>query len=147
MPVVLSNFNEVGFGYRSVIYVSGTLQILDDVLDVSSVSIDTVTYKPLTFTMSYQMSGNTQAVGTNRIATTEKSMATFNVVMSVPLLNDVFCQKVINIINESVSGNTGFDFVITLNNSTTISKTLKLVSAQIVTAPNQAPSLQLSFMR
>lgn len=147
MPVVLSNFNEVGFGYRSVVYVSGMLEILENVVDISSVKIDGVEYKPISFSIAYQMTGNTQAVGTQRIAVTQKSIATFNVTISVALLDDLFCNKVLDVLNESESGNVDFSFEIAFNNNTTITKDMKLTSAQIITAPNQAPSLQLAFMR
>lgn len=147
-PVVLSNFNEVSYGYRSVIYVTGTLFIMEDVVDIDELKIDNVKYKPLTFSFSYQMTGNTQAVGTSVIAETVKSIATFTVTLSVPLLDDDLCDKVREIMNGTQSGNTNFAFSITYTKGTAnISANLKLINAQLNTAPNQAPSLMLSFMR
>ena len=55
-PVVLSNFNEVEAGYRSVIYVTGTLYLMDDVVDIDTLTIDSATYKPLTFLYFYNLS-------------------------------------------------------------------------------------------
>ena len=146
-PVVLSNFNEVGFGYRSLVYITGTLEIMDDLIDVSSISIDSVTYKPIAFSLSYQMTGNTQPVGTSKIAVTQKNISTLNFTMVVSFVNDNLCSKVLGIINETTNGNDGFSFVVTFSNSTTITTTMKLINAKIDTSPNQPPSLNLSFMR
>lgn len=146
-PVVLSNFNEVGFGYRSVVYVSGTLQIMENVNDIEEIEIDYVNYKPLSFSISYQMTGNTQAVGDSRLAVTEKNMATLTVSMAIPLLDNDLCNKCLEIINGTRSGNESFWFWIGFISGIDIQYNLKLVSCQILTAPNQAPSLQLAFMR
>lgn len=147
-PVVLSNFNEVASGYRSVIYVTGTLYEMEDVVDIDTITIDSATYKPLSFGISYQMTGNTQAVGTSRIAETMKSIATLTITLSVPLLDDALCDKVRSIMNETQSGNTDFAFSITFTSSDyAITGNYKLINAQVTTAPNQAPSLNLSFMR
>lgn len=147
-PVVLSNFNEVSYGYRSIVYVTGTLYVMEDVVDIDTLEIDGTEYKPLTFGFSYQMTGNTQAVGTSILAETVKSVATFTVTLSVPLLNDDLCNKVRQIMNGTLSGNTNFLFEITYTTGTAnIESNMKLINAQLQTAPNTAPSLNLSFMR
>lgn len=147
-PVVLSNFNEVSYGYRSIVYVTGTLYVMENVVDIYSLEIDGTEYKPLTFGFSYQMTGNTQAVGTSILAETVKSVATFTVTLSVPLLNDDLCNKVRQIMNGTLSGNTNFLFEITYTIGTAnIESNMKLINAQLQTAPNTAPSLNLSFMR
>ena len=147
-PVVLSNFNEVSYGYRSIVYVTGTLYVMEDVVDIDTLEIDGTEYKPLTFGFSYQMTGNTQAVGTSILAETVKSVATFTVTLSVPLLNDDLCNKVRQIMNGTLSGNTNFLFEITFTTGTAnIETNMKLINAQLQTAPNTAPSLNLSFMR
>lgn len=147
-PVVLSNFNEVSYGYRSVIYVAGTLYLMEDVVDIDSLTIDGVEYKPLTFSVAYQMTGNTQAVGTSRIAQTVKNIATLTYTLSVPLLDNDLCNKVRAIMNETTSGNVDFSIsVVYTSNTYPLTASMKLINAQIITAPNQAPSLNLSFMR
>ena len=147
-PVVLSNFNEVSYGYRSIVYVTGTLYVMENVVDIDTLEIDGTEYKPLTFGFSYQMTGNTQAVGTSILAETVKSVATFTVTLSVPLLNDDLCNKVRQIMNGTLSGNTNFLFEITFTTGTAnIETNMKLINAQLQTAPNTAPSLNLSFMR
>ena len=147
-PVVLSNFNEVSYGYRSVFYITGTLYVMEEVVDIDTLEIDDVVYKPLSFGFAYQMSGNTQAVGNSYLAETVKSIATFTITLSVPLLNDTLCTKVREIMNGTQSGNTNFKFEITFTTGTAnIELNMKLTNAQLNTAPNQAPSLNLSFMR
>lgn len=40
-PVVLSNFNEVSYGYRTLMYISATLFIMENVMDIEDFSIRT----------------------------------------------------------------------------------------------------------
>ena len=87
-PVVMSNFNEAAYGMRSVLYVSATLFIMKNVSDVSNLKIMGINIKPLLFNWSYQMSGNTQPLGGDIIASTVKNMATFQASLSIPVLNN-----------------------------------------------------------
>lgn len=85
-PVVMSNFNEVSYGYRSVLYVSATLYIMNNVADVEYLALKGVPIKPLNFTWSYTMTGNTQPIGNELIASTVKNIATFQCTLSIPIL-------------------------------------------------------------
>lgn len=151
-PVVLNNYVEVGYGYRSVLYVTGTLFIMENLVDVKDVYIDgsTDAYKitPLSFNMAYSMSTNTQQLSNKFIATSVKTVSTFSISMMIPMLESNLVTKVVKILK---GNETGFDgdneFAITFTcGDITLSKTMKLISAQIMTAPNQIPSLQLGFM-
>lgn len=146
-PVVLSNFNEVGFGYRSVIYIAGTLYIMEEVVDVEGLEIDDNSITPLTFSMSYAMTGNTQPVGNSYIATTVKNIATLSITMSIPMTNTDLVEKVISIMSGDDSGNQDFKFNFTLDGVEFDDQNFKLISASFVTAPNSVPALQLGFMR
>ena len=172
-PVVLSNFNAVDFGYRSVLYISATLYIMYDVIDVSNVYVDYVNgdkpYVPLNFNVSYSMSTNTQQMAGSAgtfIASSMKTVSTFALTMTVPMLATKLVKKVLNILKETdntgLAGTDGIaydgnnEFVIKFDCSVgkeetaykvTIEKTVRLISAQLVTAPNQVPSLQLGFMK
>lgn len=86
-PVVMSNFNEAAYGMRSVLYVSATLFIMDGVSDVEDLQINGVSIKPLTFDWSYQMTGNTQPISNEKIASTTKNISTFQATLSLPVLN------------------------------------------------------------
>lgn len=87
-PVVMSNFNDVANGYRSVLYVSGTLFIMENICDVSDLKIGDVEINPISFNWSYQMSGNIQPIGGDKIASTVKNMSTFQASLSIPMLNN-----------------------------------------------------------
>lgn len=148
-PVVISNFNEIGYGYRSLIYINGILQIMEDIVDIEEFKIDTIEYKPLGLGISYQMSGNTQALSDTKIAVTEKNMSTLSLTFTLPLTKSTFTNDILKIIGEIESGNKNFAVSLKFNTDTPtiISTTMKLISASIETAPNQAPSLKIGLMR
>lgn len=148
-PVVISNFNEVGYGYRSVIYINGIIQIMEEIIDVDSFTIDGKEYKPIGLQVGYQMSGNTQALGNTRIAVTEKNTATLSVSFTLPFSEKDFIKDALNIMSETESGNKEFAVVITFTTTPQIqiNTTMKLISANMNTAPNQAPSIQIGLMR
>lgn len=85
-PVVMSNFNEASYGYRSVLYISATLFIMDEIVDVEDLKINGVAIKPLTFNWSYQMTGNTQPQAGEQIASTVKNISTFQATLAIPVL-------------------------------------------------------------
>lgn len=47
-PVVLSNFNEVSYGYRTIMYISGTLYIMEGIIDIDDLAIGVNIISPLT---------------------------------------------------------------------------------------------------
>lgn len=154
-PVVLSNFNTVAYGYRSVLYMAATLYIMYDVLDVANLTIDGDAIEALNFNISYSMSTNTQQLTTEFIANSVKTVSTFAITMSVPMLSNNFVKKVLNILAESsgYDGNNSFafafDFALSDEDLTPINvqKTMKLISVQLTTAPNSVPALQLGFIK
>ncbi len=149
-PVVLNNYVEVSYGYRSVLYVTGTLFIMENIVDVKNVMIDGYgPYKPLAFNINYSMSTNTQQLPNSYIATSLKTVSTFSLTMTIPMVNlgvegEDLIDRVILIMNNEADGNDSFH--IQFNLGTNFDKTMRLISAQIMTAPNQIPSLQLGFM-
>lgn len=144
-PVVLNNYAEVSFGYRSVLFMSGVLITMENVVDVTEVKIDNKDVKPLGFTLSYAMATNTQQKVGEGIASSVKTVSTLSIAMTIPLISCDLVTKVINIINESLFGNDNFTVAFSLG--TAISKNMKLTSAQINTAPDAVPSLNLGFTR
>lgn len=171
-PAVLSNFNEIGYGYRSTLYISATLYIMENVMEVRDLLIDHHEVKPLAFNMAYAMTGNTQPVGGNRLASTTKSVATLSIAMTVPLTDTELVNNVVNITNGSSTGNKSFDFNFSVGDinigryhsdvyaddvlvyadgvKVVVDEgselNMKLVSAEITTSPQQVPGLQLGFM-
>mgnify|MGYP003288694812 CR=1 FL=1 len=92
-PVVLSNFNEVSYGFRSIIYISATLYIMENIIDISEINIKTSTsaedegetVKPIGSGISYSMTPNTQPIPPTLLATSVKSVSTLSLTLSVPL--------------------------------------------------------------
>lgn len=161
-PVVLNNYVEVSYGYRSVLYITGTLYIMENVVDVTDVEVDNEKLKPIAFNINYSMSTNTQQLATEEIASSLKTVSTFAITMTLPMRelknHPGLVTKVMEIIDESRTGNTEFSvsFKCGLYNTNeqghptslkAITKTMRLISAQIMTAPNQVPGLQLGFMK
>lgn len=162
-PVVLNNYVEVSYGYRSVLYVTGTLYIMENVVDVTNVKINNEDLKPLSFNISYSMSTNTQQLPNEEIASSLKTVSTFAVTLTIPMreLKDSpgLITDVMEIIDETTTGNKEFELSFncglynrdelsqTYGQAIPIIKTMRLTSAQIITAPNQVPSLQLGFMK
>lgn len=162
-PVVLNNFVEVDYGYRSVLYVTGTLFIMENVVDVTDVEIDDEKLKPLSFNLAYSMSTNTQQTANEEIASSLKTVSTFAITMTIPMrelkTHPGLITNVMKIINETETGNKAFKVSFkcglydrnqesqTYGQTEPIIKYMRLISAQIITAPNQVPSLQLGFMK
>lgn len=155
-PVVLSNFNEVGYGYRSVLYVSGTILTMDNVLDIKDLKINSVDIQPLSFNISYGMSGNTQQLfGATTLAQTIGSVSTLSIGMTIPLVSNNVTTTILSIISGQTSKNTDFSMsfyvgstsFFGLTGTTPNTLAFKLQSVSITTAPNQVPALQLAFIR
>lgn len=168
-PVVLSNFNTVEYGYRSVLYVSATLYISENVLDITDLQIDGNPVKAINVNISYSMSTNTQQLASEFISSSIKTVSTFAMTMTVPVLKNDFVVKCLSILAEiDNTNNTGLDvseriaytgnddfvisFKLAVNDKTDafnipMTKHMKLISAQLITAPNQVPSLQLGFIK
>lgn len=153
-PVILSNFNAVSYGYRSVMYISATLYIMKDLLDVSNLSINGVEVKPLSFSISYSMTPNTQQIPPDKLSTSVKSIASFSISFVVPLINSQFVEKINEIMAGEESGNYDFEFKFKIGNvkfgyfeEDDSHLYMKLLSAQVTTAINEAPSLQIGMIR
>lgn len=150
-PVVLDGFMEVANTKRPVIYLSGTLYMLDNVGDLESLIIDGASVKPLSFNFSYVMTPNTQPKSDEYLASSEKSSASLSVSMQVAVQNNDFVNKVLGVANGTTTGNSNFGFAFTVNGvnfggvDTPIN--MKLTSCQFTTAPDNVPTLMLGFMR
>lgn len=151
-PVVLSNFNDVANGYRSLLYISGYIFIIDDILDLETltITIDTVdvAVKPSDFQFNYSMQGNTQPVGGEKISTTTKSTSTNDMSIVIPAISkySTIITKALDIANGTTTGNYAFDFSFTLC-GVIFTHDYKLISCKFATRPNQIPSFILGFMR
>ena len=148
-PTVLSNFNLVGVGYRSVLYINTTLYILEGVMDINGMTVDGNEIDVLSATIGYTMSGDTQPFG-GGLAVTEKNFATLVMTVNTPCVSNAFTNKCIGIMkgNSAERGNEVFAFSFNVGTGTQaipFAINMKLVGATISTAINNTPSLQLSF--
>lgn len=156
-PVVLNNFVEVSYGYRTILYVTGTLYIMENVLDIEDLEyyegLDSEEHEiwtkiePLNFNISYAMTPNTQPLPNKYISTSLKTISTFSFSMSIPIVNSTLVTNVLETLRGvDKSGNEEYRFRFDCGLTNKIDKVTRLVSAQLITAPNQVPSLQLGFM-
>lgn len=144
-PVVLSNFNLIGIGLRTVLYVNTTLFVLEDVMDINDLVIDGKSIQALSSTIGYTMQGDTQPFD-GGYAQTEKHFATFVMTINVACVKTEFTEKCIKIMNESSEdkGNENFEMSFSVG-ELPFNFTMKLIGAVLTTAVNNVPSLQLSF--
>lgn len=148
-PVVLSNFNLVGIGFRSVLYINTTLFILDSVMDLNNLVIDSNPIEAISATVGYTMSGDTQPYSSGH-ARTVKNFSTFVISLNVACVSNAFVDKVMNIMAQS-TGYTGDEtFAVSFDVGTgsekiSFSETMKLTGATLTTAVNNTPSLQIGL--
>ena len=145
-PAVLSNFNLIGIGLRTVLYVNTTLFILEDVMDITDLKVDGKKINAISATIGYAMTGDTQPFD-GGYAKTEKSFATFVLTVNVPCIKSDFAEKCVKIMNQSSQdkGNEDFVFDFKVGEIPFNDFSMKLVGATLSTAINNVPSLQMSF--
>ena len=155
-PVVLSNFNMVAYGYRSVLYISATLYIMKDVVDLRFLTIDGQDIIPLSFDLAYSMNPNTQQMPTEFIARSIKSVSTLAITITIPVVSSDLTEKVFSIMNEidaqtgdgnDYGGNEDFVFSFSLGAHLFADKRLKLVTANFAAAVNDIPVIRLGFIK
>ena len=148
-PVVLSNFNLIGIGYRTVLYINTNLFVLDNVIDIKTLTIDNNVVDPISATIGYSMSGDTQAFD-GGLAKTTKNYATLVMTLNVACTESDFVVKCVGIMNgnSTYKGNEDFTVAFSLGEGTNkvdFNLTMKMTGATFSTAKNSVPSLQLSF--
>ena len=152
-PVVLSNFNEASYGYRTIMYISATLFIMEGVIDISNFKIqveeeDVEDVKTISCNVAYAMTPNTQPIPPSKIATSVKSVSTFSLSFAVPLTSAYnFIVRIAEIMAGSRTGNTDFKVSFTLGSVSFNNVPMKLVSSQVVTAINEIPSIQIGLIK
>lgn len=158
-PVVLSNFNTIDYGYRSVLYMTCNLFIMEDIVDLKDLYIDDVKYTVVNFNISYTMSPDTQQFSSDFISKSVKSVSSMGLVITIPAVSSDLMNKVLGIMNEtdtettddedssSFGGNENFYFDFYLGEVHFEDKIFKLTSADFGTAVNNAPVVRLGFAR
>lgn len=152
-PVVLSNFNEVSYGYRSILYVSATLLIMENVIDIKNLVIrvegedEDEDVEPISVGIAYSMTPNTQPIPPKKIATSVKSVATFSMSLVVPLTSKYkFIEAITEIMAELKSGNTNFLLSFNIGEVYWEELPMKLTGVKIDTAIASVPSIAIGLM-
>lgn len=156
-PVVLSNFNDVSYTFRSILYISATIIEMENVLDVingtfnisftdDENTLHSVDIKPISQQIQYIASGDTQPVGDFRISETIKSIATFSLTFIVaPTVND-FLIECLKIANSGVTGNRRFDVSFKVGDIP-FNYNMVLTSFNHNSAVNEIPGISIGLMR
>ena len=155
-PVVMSNFNEVKAGYRTILYMTCNLIIMENICDIKELKINNESINILSFNLSYSMSPDTQQMpnkdGSDKyISESIKATSGLSIGINIPLKNDKeFIVDIIETIQELNTGDETYNisFILELmGNNYIISKNMKLISCVLNSAPNQVPSLQVGFIK
>lgn len=159
-PVSISNFNEIDSGYRSILYISAMLYLMEDVIDLKSMKINNENVNALSFDISYAMTPNTQQVtGTSEfISKSVKSVSTLTINISIPAVKYTFMTKILSIMNETdtttndtkdglaLGGNENFYFDFYLGDVHFVNKKMKLIACDFGTMINNVPAIKLGFV-
>lgn len=151
-PVVISNFDEVGYGYRSVIYLTGNIFLIRNLLDVETVGITadnkTTTFKPLNFTWSYVMTPNTQQEKSDNLSSSVKSVSVVNIGFSIAFTETDLISSILSVMSGTDTGNKTFTLSFVLKTGgTPITYDMKLISASVNTTQSSIAGLQVGFIR
>ena len=104
--------------------------------------------KPISASIIYAMTPNTQPIPPDKIATSVKSVATFALTLTVPLTNTYhFVTVASEIMAGEISGNLDFEVSFTLGSVEFNNIAMKMTSSQITTAINEVPGLQIGLIK
>jgi hypothetical protein len=148
-PTIVNNFNGVGLGFRSVMFMNATLTITGNVVDLTDLVIDGVSTKVINASISYNADPDNQPFPNDKLNTSIKRFANFMLSVQLPYTNSVFCKKVVDIMRGDVSGNTKFSVAFTLSQNPvlTFTQSLLMTASIFNTTAGDLPTLQISFMR
>ena len=116
-PVDMTNFLEVGSGFRAYIYVSGTLMITSNISDVKEVRIDG---KPINYTnvsIAYTAQPSTSKKSGENLQNTMLSNANLQIIISGFCNADVFNQQLSLMRQGILSPNTEFNLKLTFTDN------------------------------
>lgn len=144
-PVVISNFEVIGTGYRSALFQTLTLYLTENVLDVGTItyyeeaSEEELNY--ITCSIAYAMSGDVKPFPNTPFAKTVRTLQTMVISLTIPMIGtSLFVKKILSIMSGSSSGDNVFGVGFQMGDEF-FNLELKLSSATITSAPNEIPSL------
>ena len=139
-PVVLSNFNMVGHGYRSVLYSSINLYVLLNVVDVEDLKINGESISYTTCSTAYTMTADVQDFNTSNFVKSVKSKQSFAMTIALSPTTSQFFTKITQILNDEISGDEQFGVTFMLN-GVKIIKQMKISTININSTKMDAPTI------
>lgn len=149
-PITVNNFQEIGIGYRSVLFLSGTLFILEDLLDIQNLTIDGESASFISNGATYVMSGDTQQFTDSNISTTVKNSSTIAVSFVLIFKKSNYMKKIFKIMNGINTGDETFAITFSLDSTDidySFNMNMKLQNAQVTGAVNNFPTINVSFIK
>lgn len=146
-PAVLQNYNVIGSGLRSVLYVSMSLVILENISDLEELKIDGENIKFISSNLGYGASFDTVQKPTKEIAESRKVGGSFNMNIALSCTNTNFITKCLKVmfgdttVNPYVTANT-----IKIGNVTSSGKVLQIQSVSFGAAINDVPTLLVGLV-
>lgn len=107
-PVVLDNFMQIKNRQMSALYISGTLTILEGVVDINKVTIDDEELNVIDTQEHYIVQATTKKVATEELSYNKKQTATYSLQLSIKNDRSVFCNKLKRIRHGLLEGNNKF---------------------------------------
>lgn len=148
-PVTMTNFDSVSYGYRSVMYVNATLVVVEGVSDVTGITYHydggNEELDAIDFTVSYTMQTNSQNSPVGQLVTSVKTNASLAITFTVPMLDSEFVSAVVGIMRGDGDGNATFEISFYVGD-VEVAQEFKLINAQITTARDQVPALQIGMV-
>ena len=159
-PVVLSNFNQVAYGYRAVMYMTVNLFVLEQVADVEGFTIDGNNVDILSFNLSYAMTGDTQQRANEKLSTTVRSTSAVTIALTFGSNDNALLSKILQVVSGNTSGNQNFIIRFSINgvamgNTVVLDANdeevdryylMKLSTFAFVSSPAQVPVISVSLM-
>lgn len=143
--VDMSNFNEDFNGYKSILYTTCSLYIMDGIVDITDLKIDDVSIDSLGFNLAYNMSPDTQQLPnvspTEYIAKSVKSTSGLVIALTFIPTSGTLLTKLTGILNETNTGNEDFKVYFKIG-TVEITKNMKLSS---LTNPDNAVIASFTF--
>jgi hypothetical protein len=155
--VVMSQFNPGPDGFRGMLYLSGTLVVTENILDVSYIKVMGKKITTNNVTISYNAQPDNQRIDGQEINTTLKHSASVMLQFDTINIDDVadgtpvnnrFYTALKNLRNGTISGNTTFLVELYKADDTLYeSYTMLLINQANVYVPGDLPRIQITMMK
>ena len=154
-PSILSNFNEIGTNYRSLMTMRGTLQISENSNLIKSISLvngnEITNLGFITSNINFDVQLETQSLyNQDNITKSWARVGTLVLNFSIYLTNDSFCNKILSIMaKDNVNAPDGiatlFNLRLLFKNGIEIKQNFRLANATIQQNMGELPVINLTF--